>query len=73
MDDQLNNYKVTLYKREFLGIDKACDEKANISKDNYEKLRYNEKGEKLCLLIEAILIFSDLLNAKDENINIRFY
>ena len=61
VDDQLNNYKVTLYKREFLGIDKACDEKANISKDNYEKLRYNEKGEKLCLLIEAILIFSDLL------------
>ena len=61
VEDQLSNKKVTLYKREFLGIDKACNEKANISKDNYEKLRKNQKHEKLCLLIEAIIIFSILL------------
>ena len=58
---QLNNKKVTLYKREFLGIDKACDEKANLNKDNYEKLREYQNDEKLCVLIEAIIIFSILI------------
>ena len=29
--DNVGDEKVTLYKREFLGIDKKCDEKLNIS------------------------------------------
>ena len=53
--------KVSLYKREFLGIDKACDEKEHINKDNYEKLRKYQKKEGLCILIESILIFSFLI------------
>ena len=56
MDDKLDNTKVTLYKREFLGIDKSCDEEADIIKDNYKKLRKNQKDEGLCILIEAIII-----------------
>ena len=61
LDEKLKNKKVTLYKREFLGIDKACDEKAHINKDNYEKLRKYQKKEGLCILIESILIFSFLI------------
>ena len=58
VDEKLDNAKVTLYKREFLGIDKACDEETDISKENYEKLRNNQKDEGLCILIESIIIFS---------------
>ena len=56
VDEKLANTKVTLYKREFLGIDKSCDKEADISKDNYKKLRKNQKNEGLCILIEAIII-----------------
>ena len=58
VDEKLDNAKVTLYKREFLGIDKTCDEETDINKENYEKLRNNQKDEGLCILIESIIIFS---------------
>ena len=47
---------VSLYKREFLGIDRTCDEKTDIRREDYEKLRKNQKMEKYCLLVEAIII-----------------
>ena len=59
--EELQNYKVSLYKREFLGIDKSCDEKTNIKKDDSQKLKKNQEMETICLLVEAIIIFSFLL------------
>ena len=38
LKSKLNNLKVSLYSREFLGINKECDEKTEISKDKYENL-----------------------------------
>ena len=55
--EELKKTSVSLYKREFLGIDKTCDEENNINKDDYEKLRKNQKMEKVCLIVEAIIIF----------------
>ena len=48
--EELKKTSVSLYKREFLGIDKTCDEENNINKDDYEKLRKNQKMEKVCLV-----------------------
>ena len=53
---------VSLYKREFLGIDKECDEKSENKKEN-EKLRKFQKMEKYCLLVESILTLSFLVLA----------
>jgi len=47
-----------LYKREFLGIDKSCDEETNIDQDNYTKLRKNQDMEQTLLLAEAVIILS---------------
>ncbi len=60
-EEELKNNKVSLYKREFLGINKFCDEKKEISEDNYNKLRKNQKMVKVCLLVEVIIIFSVLI------------
>ena len=57
LDDEL---EVSLFSREFLGIDKTCDEKSNINKDDYEKITKNQKMEKSCLLYEAIILSSFL-------------
>ena len=54
--EELKKKSVSLYKREFLGIDKSCDRKTNIKKDDYKKLRKNQKMEKICLIVEAIII-----------------
>ena len=56
-DDLDPNLKVSLYSREFLGIDKTCDEKSSINKNDYETLKDNQRMEKECLLIEGILLF----------------
>ena len=48
---------VSLYKREFLGIDKTCDRKYNITRDKYEKLKRNQKKEKICVFVESLIIF----------------
>jgi hypothetical protein len=47
-----------LYKREFLGIDKSCDEETNIDQDDYKKLRKNQDMEQTLLLAEAEIILS---------------
>ncbi len=54
--DNVGDEKVTLYKREFLGIDKKCDEKLNISRDTYDKLKKNQKRVKTLLLCEFIIL-----------------
>ena len=55
MDDIKDEY-VSLYQREFLGIDKTCDEETEINKSNYEKLRKNQKMEKVCVIVEGLII-----------------
>ena len=47
VQSKLSNNKVTLYVREFLGIDKECDEENKISKDDYDILSKNQKLEKI--------------------------
>ena len=49
---------LSLYKREFLGIDKECDEKSEEFKNGYDKLKKSQESEKLLLLIEPLLIFA---------------
>ena len=56
-----DNEYVSLYIREFLGIDKACDEKKGIKKEDYEKLKNNQEMEAICVIVEAIIIFGFLL------------
>jgi membrane protein YdbS with pleckstrin-like domain len=75
----LGDEKVTLYKREFLGIDKNCDEKLNISRDTYDKLKKNQKRVKTLLLCEFIILLVILfillmlkLKMKEQNVKI-FY
>ena len=60
---KLSNNKVTLYVREFLGIDKECDEENKISKDDYETLSYNQNLEKIFSLVESLifLVFVSIL------------
>ena len=55
--EELRKTSVSLYKREFLGIDKTCDEENVINRDDYKKLRKNQIMEKICILVEAIIIF----------------
>ena len=55
--DDIKDEYVSLYIREFLGIDKTCDEKNNINMEDYEKLTKNQHMEKICLLVEAIILF----------------
>ena len=62
LKSKLNDLKVSLYSREFLGIDKECDKKNEISKDKYEKLKKNQGMEKICLIVEFIIIISILFS-----------
>ena len=63
LKNKLSNNKVTLYVREFLGIDKECDEENKISKDDYETLSYNQNLEKIFSLVESLifLVFVSIL------------
>ena len=54
---ELSSNYVSLYKREFLGINKKCDEKSNFSQDNYKKLKSSQESEKLLLLIQPLILF----------------
>ena len=60
--DNIKDEKTFLYKRVFLGIDKSCDEKADINEDKYDKLRKSQNMEKVLLLVESILIISFLIS-----------
>ena len=46
---------LSLYKIEFFGIDKECDEKSEEFKIGYDKIKKIQNSEKLLLLIEPIL------------------
>ena len=48
--------KVSLYKREFLGIDKECHSDSHITKEDYDKLVKSIKLEKYVLMAEGILL-----------------
>lgn len=54
--NELSTKYVSLYKREFLGIDKSCDEKLQLSSENLDKLKASQKSEKILLLVEPILV-----------------
>ena len=56
--EELQNYKVSLYKREFLGIDKSCDEKSPLSDEKIEKLNKSQEMEVICLLVELLIMIS---------------
>ena len=58
MKKRIKKRNVSLYKREFLGIDKSCDKKTNIEEDDYKKLRKNQNMEFTLLLVQLIIIFS---------------
>ena len=60
LKNKLNDLKVSLYSREFLGLDKECDEKNQISKDKYDKLKKNQEKERICSLVVSLIIFSIL-------------
>lgn len=59
--DKVKDEKVSLYYREFLGINKECDDKTNISQEMYDNLKQNQNYEKILLLIEAIILYAFLL------------
>ena len=52
----VGNAKVTLYKREFLGIDKDCDEKFDMSGFSYDKIKNNHDRLKILYLFEFIFL-----------------
>jgi len=59
--ENIKDEKISLYKRVFLGIDKECDEKSDISKEQYKKLKDNQRREKILVLVEGILLLSFFL------------
>ena len=56
LNDLNGNELVSLYKKEFLGIDKECDEKYTLNENEYETFHYSEKMEQALLLIEGIIL-----------------
>ena len=46
---------VNLYKREFFGIDKQCDEKYNLNNDTYNIVHSTEKSEQLLSMIGGFI------------------
>ena len=59
--DDIGDESVSLFTREFLGIDKVCDEKNGLSKEVYNKLTNNQQNESTCLLVEVIILFCFLI------------
>ena len=55
------NETVSLYTREFLGINKSCDEKYNLSKDDYDKITKTQKREKHLIIAEFVIIMLFML------------
>ena len=47
---------VSLYTREFIGIDKLCDKKFNLNKDDHEIIIKNQSKERNCFIAEFIFI-----------------
>ena len=56
-EKKIKDEYVSLYQREFLGIDKDCHLKSDINEGFYKNLRKNQQMEKNCLLAESIVFF----------------
>ena len=56
IDNLKGDEVVYLYKREFFGIDKECDEKFNLNQDTFDILNKNEQMERNLLLVEGFII-----------------
>ena len=54
LKNKVGDNKVTLYSREFLGIDKKCDEESSITREKIDKLSDNLGRIKFLYLFEAI-------------------
>ena len=53
----VNDKKIVhLYKREFFGINKECDQKYNLNENTYFNLHFSEKMEFYVLVIEGIIV-----------------
>ena len=50
------NEVISLYKREFFGIDKECDKKFNLNEDSFDIIWNNEKMEQTLLYVEGFII-----------------
>lgn len=61
-ENTIRSEYLSLYKREFFGIDKECDEKSEEFKVGYDKLKKSQKSEQLLLLIEPALFFCGLFS-----------
>ena len=56
-----DNKEVSLYKREFLGINKECDEKFNLTKETYEIFSNNLINDSIVLIFDgAVVVFCTL-------------
>ena len=55
LNDIIVTAEVSLYKREFFGIDKQCDEKYNLNNNTYTILHNSEESERLLLIIGGIM------------------
>ena len=54
---EVQSNHISLYKREFIGINKECDKLSNFSEEKYDKIKYCQKKVKLFLLCEWIIVF----------------
>ena len=56
LDNIKGDETVSLYRREFFGIDKECDSKYNLDENSYEGFKGSEEKDYLLLIIEGLLI-----------------
>ena len=59
---ELESKYLSLYTREFMGIDKTCDEKSDFSEESYMKLKDSQESEKVILIIEPTVILGLFLS-----------
>ena len=55
MKNKLGDYKVSLYSREFIGIDKQCDEKTLVTREQNEKLNKSQKDISRVFIVEGVI------------------
>ena len=60
-DDLTGNEEVSLFKREFLGIDKKCDENYILSRESFDIFHDNIRYESTVLIIEGFIHFFSCL------------
>ena len=53
IDDLTGLEEVSLYQREFLGIDKECNENYALTKDSFDKFHDSEESIKTLLIVEG--------------------